>query len=231
MRLLLCSLTATALATLAPSAASAAVRDYPARDFDHVDLRAAAEVTITAGPRFSVHADGDPRLLERLTADVRGGTLVLGWQPHSGSVETHDKPLRIAITMPRVAGAGVSGAGSIAIDRAEAPAFTADIGGAGTIRVGTLRSNRADLSMGGTGSISVAGTTGRIDARVSGVGSIDAGALAAREGRATMSGTGQIRAQVNGPVDVTMSGMGHVEIGGHPRCTVHKSGLGTIRCG
>ena len=46
-----------------------------------------------------------------------------------------------------------------------------------------------------------------------------------------MSGTGSIRAQVNGPVDVTMSGMGHVEIGGSPRCTVHKSGLGNVRCG
>lgn len=228
MRLLLCSLAAAALL---PSAAGAATRDYPARDFDHVDLRAAAEVTITAGPRFAVHADGDPRLVQRLTADVRNGTLVLGWQPNSGSIETHNNPLRIAVTMPRVAGAGVSGAGTIAIDRAEAPAFTADVGGAGTIRVGQLRSNRADLTMGGTGTITVAGTTGRVDARVSGVGSIDAARLAAREGRATMSGTGSIRAQVNGPVDVTMSGMGHVEIGGHPRCTVHKSGLGNVRCG
>ncbi|WP_162140546.1 head GIN domain-containing protein [Sphingomonas sp. PR090111-T3T-6A] len=231
MRLLFCSLAATALVALAPSAAGAATRDYPARDFDHVDLRAAAEVTITTGPRFAVHADGDPRLLQRLTADVRGGTLVLGWQPNSGSVETHNNPLRIAVTMPRVAGAGVSGAGTIAIDRAEAPAFTADVGGAGTIKIGQLRSNRADLTMGGTGTITVAGTTGRVDARVSGVGSIDAARLAAREGRATMSGTGQIRAQVNGPVDVTMSGMGHVEIGGSPRCTVHKSGLGNVRCG
>jgi hypothetical protein len=228
MRLLLCSLAAAALV---PSAASAATRDYPARDFDHVDLRAAADVTITAGPRFSVHADGDPRLLERLTADVRGGTLVLGWQPNRGSVETHNNSLRVTITMPRVAGAGVSGAGTIAIDRADTPAFTADVGGAGTIRIGQLRSNRADLTMGGTGSITVAGTTSRIDARVSGVGSIDAARLSAREGRATMSGTGSIRAQVNGPVDVTMSGMGHVEIGGQPRCTVHKSGLGSVRCG
>ena len=228
MRLLLCSLAA---ALLLPAGANAATRDYPARDFDHVDLRAAADVTITAGPRFSVHADGDPRLVERLTADVRSGTLVLGWRPNSGSVETHNATLHIAITMPRVAGAGVSGAGGITIDRAEAPAFTADIGGAGTIRVGQLRSDRADLTMGGTGTISVAGATGQLDARVSGTGSIDAAQLAARGARATISGTGKIHARVDGPVDVTMSGIGHVEIDGHPRCTVHKSGLGSVRCG
>ncbi|HLZ78997.1 MAG TPA: head GIN domain-containing protein [Sphingomonas sp.] len=230
MRLLLCSFAALALA-FGTAETQAATRDWPVNGFDKVDLHAAAEVTIQTGPRFAVHAEGDPRLLDRLSVSVRGGTLTLGWQDHDASIHTHGQPLHVSITMPRLVGAGLSGAGTMAVDRVEAPNFFADVGGAGTIRIATLHAQHTTLAMGGTGEIVVAGTTDQLDARVSGVGSIDAGGLTARAGRLGMSGTGQIRAQIDGPADVTLSGLGHVDVVGHPRCTIHKSGLGGVRCG
>ena len=231
MRILLCSIAAAGIAASATSGAQAATRDWPASGFDRVDLRAAAEVAIRNGPGFSVHAEGDPRLIERMTANVHQGTLTLGWQDRDESISLHNSRLHITVTMPRLAGVGLSGAGTMTIDRVETPQFAADVGGAGTIRIASLRAERTTLTMGGTGEIVVAGTTGQLDARVSGVGSINATNLAARAGRVGMSGTGQIHAQIDGPADVTLSGLGHVEIVGRPRCTVHKSGLGSVRCG
>jgi hypothetical protein len=222
------ALAAAALATLATTAAPAATRDFPARDFSQVDLRAAAAVTIRTGAGFSVRADGDPQLVDALTADVRHGVLVLGWQPGSHANGRH---LRIDITMPRTTSVAIGGAGSIDLDRGDGPAFGASVAGAGTISVAALHVERTVLAMSGTGHIAVAGTTGALDADASGVGSIDAAGLAAGSGRLTMSGTGQIHARVDGPVDASMSGVGHIAVDGHPRCTVHKSGLGDIRCG
>jgi hypothetical protein len=216
-----------ALAVAGPAAAAG--RDYPAHGFDKVELKSAASVTITAGPRFAVHAEGDPELVRRLTAEVRDDTLVLGWMP-GGAVEGRND-LHIAITMPRVAGAAIDGAGSITIDRADAPAFSGSVGGAGTIRVAQLCALRTGLSMGGTGQIVVAGTTKQLAAHVSGVGSIDAANLPATVGAFSMSGTGHIDARVNGEAAVSLSGMGSVIVSGNARCAVQKSGLGSVRCG
>ncbi len=210
--------------------AAAATRDYTAQGFTMVELKSAADVTITAGPRFSVHADGEPRLLQRLTADVRGNTLVLGWT-QGGSVTIANQHIHVSITMPRVAGAAISGAGTITIDRATGAEFDGNVGGAGTIRVGQLQVMRTGLDMSGTGQIVVSGRTARVDASVSGVGTIDVANLAAGAGKFDMSGTGRIRARVNGPADVSLSGMGNVVVTGSPRCSVHKSGLGSVSCG
>jgi hypothetical protein len=229
MRTLTTALLAGA-AMLGAMPAAAATRDFPARGFDKVELRSAATVTIVTGRNFSVHADGDPRLVQRMTADVRNnGTLVIDWQ-RGESMHIENEHLHVTVTMPRVAGAAIAGAGTITVDRVDAPGFAADVSGAGTIRVATLRTDRTLLAMGGTGQIVVSGRTARLDARVSGVGTIDAGNLEAAGGALAMSGTGHIGARVNGPADVTLSGMGSVVVTGTPRCSVHKSGLGSVRC-
>lgn len=224
------ALTAATLAALVTAAAPAATRDFPARAFSQVDLTAAADVTIRTGAGFAVHAEGDQPLVDRLTAEVREGVLVLGWKP-GGWVHSNNGRLRVAITMPRTTGVAIGGAGSIDLDQGNGPAFGANVSGAGTIKVAALHVERTVLAMSGTGHITVAGSTGVLDAHTSGVGSIDAATLVAKSGRVSMSGTGHIRARVDGPVDAAMSGVGDIAIDGHPICTVHKSGLGSIRCG
>ena len=216
-------------ALLAAVPAAAATRDYPAQGFDHVELKSAATVAITAGPRFAVHAEGDAELVRRLTADVRGNTLVLGWA--QGAPVRGNNDLHVSITMPRIAGAAISGAGTMTIDRVDGPDFAGSVGGAGTIRVAQLRAAHAALALGGTGQIVVAGHAARLEAKVSGVGSIDAANLPADAGSFAMSGTGHISARVNGPAAVSLSGMGSVVVAGNARCAVQKSGLGSVRCG
>jgi hypothetical protein len=220
-----------ALAALAATAAPAATRDFAARDFTQVDLRAAADVTIHTGSSFSVHADGDQSLVDGLTADVRRGVLVLGWTPDSSVHRIGHRHLDVTITMPRTTSVAIGGAGSIALDRGSGPAFGASVAGAGSIKVATLAAGRTVLAMSGTGEIVVAGTTDMIEAYASGVGSIDARGLAAGSGRIAVSGTGEVKARIDGPADVSLSGIGDVAIDGHPTCTVHKSGLGNVRCG
>jgi hypothetical protein len=216
---------------LSATAASAAVRDFRIGGFDKVDLAAAATVQIRSGGAFAVRADGDNDLIRRLDVRVRQGILVIAWLPDQAPRNIRNQQLNIAVTMPRVAGASVSGAGTIGIDRADAPSFAGRVGGAGTLRIGMLKTQQASLDVGGAGSLEAGGTADRLVTRLTGVGSIKAGTLTARAGLIDVSGTGSVTARVNGPVEVKLSGLGSVSVLGQPQCVVHKSGWGSVRCG
>jgi len=214
----------------AAAPALAAERDFPNAGFDKVDLVAAAKVEVHSGTRFAVHASGDPKWLDLLNIRVVQGTLVISWTRDHINMSGHD-PIRVQISMPRIAAATLSGAGTIMVDRADGPDFAATLRGAGTIDLPALHADRARFEMGGAGKITAAGSAGSVDAHVRGFGAIELAGLAARGGRFDMSGTGSIKARVDGPADVTMNGVGSVDIVGGPRCTVHKHGLGSVHCG
>ena len=220
-----------ATALLAATSASAATRDWPAQGFDTVDLAAAATVQVHAGAGFAVHADGDPDLVDRLDVHVERGTLVIGWIKGQSPHFMRNRRLTVSVTMPRVAGAVVSGAGAVTIDRAEAPDFAARVSGAGTLRVGAIRTGQASLDVGGAGTLDVTGGAGRVVVHLSGVGSVKAGGLAARAGLIDMSGTGSVTARVDGPVEVRLSGVGSVTVLGNAKCAIRKSGWGSVHCG
>lgn len=228
-RLRLAMLAGCAGLGLAITPASAAARDWRINGFDKVDLAAAAMVQVHPGP-FAIHADGDGDLVNRLDVQVRQGTLVIAWLPGQAPHNLHDEHLNVVVTMPRVAGASVSGAGTVAVDRAEAPGFAGRVGGAGTLKIGTLRTGQASLDVGGAGTLDASGVADKLVVHLSGVGSVKAGALAAHAGLIDMSGTGSVTARVDGPVEVRMSGLGSVNVLGRSQCVVHKSGWGSVHC-
>lgn len=210
--------------------AFAADRSFEASGFDKVDLAAGAKVDVHTGDRFAVHASGDPKWLDLLNIHVVQGTLVIGWTRDHINMNGHD-PLRIQVSMPRISGATISGAGVVNVDRAEGPDFTGVIRGAGTIDLPVLHTERARFELGGAGKITAAGSAGSVEAHVRGFGAIEAAGLAARAGRFDMSGTGSIKARVDGPAEASMNGVGSIDVVGNARCTVHKGGLGSVHCG
>lgn len=216
---------------LTATPAPAAVRDWKIGGFDKVDLAAAADVQVHQGAGSAVHADGDGDLVNRLDLQVRQGTLVIRWLPGQEPHNLHDEHLHIFVSMPRVAGAAVTGAGTVAVDRAEGPAFAGRVGGAGTLKVVALKAGQTSLDVSGTGTLEATGGTDKLIVHLSGVGSIKAGGLAARAGLIDMSGTGSVAARVNGPVEVKLSGLGSVNVLGQSQCIVHKSGWGSVHCG
>ena len=222
---------AALLAAGVAAPATAADRSFAAAGFDKIDLAAAATVEVQTGGRFAIHAEGDPGLLDRLDITVRDGTLIVGWRRGPAIQLNRNNNLHITVAMPRITAATVSGAGTLSIDRADVPDFAATLRGAGTLRLASLRVRQLHLDMNGAGQIVAAGAAEQIEAHLNGVGSIDAAQLTARSGRLAMAGTGSLKARVNGPADVTMGGIGRIEVLGQAHCTIHKSGLGSVDCG
>jgi hypothetical protein len=211
----------------ASAPADAATRDFPLSGFDRVDLSGVAAVVVHTGGSYAVHADGDAEAVDALLIERRGNTLVIGHKP---GVHTIHGQAKVDVSLPHLAVASASGAGSITVDRVTGPGFTANLSGTGTIRLPAVAVGQLRVSVSGAGSAVMAGRADRIDLDLSGTGSVDAKALVADGGRLSSSGVGSIHAQVNGPVDVNASGIGSVKVGGRPACTIHRSGLGSVHC-
>jgi hypothetical protein len=202
-------------------------RTFAATDFTVVDLRGADDVDVRVGPGFSVRADGDAAVLDRLKISKEGATLRIGrirGQSSGGEA-------RIFVTMPRMTAATIAGSGDMTVDRVQVADFKGAGAGSGGLSVAALEAERADLSLAGSGDIRIGGTAKQLKVNIAGSGDVDAGGLKAREAEVSIAGSGSVRADVEGPAKVSVMGSGDVDLGGKAQCMTSKMGSGSVRCG
>ena len=205
-------------------------RAYQVADFTKVALMGADDIDVRIGNGFSVRAEGDPEVLDYLTIEKDGDTLKVGRRNRPG-FSWGDRDAKVFVTMPQIASGAVLGAGDLSIDRAEGPAFAANIAGAGNIDVAQLKVDNAELTIAGAGDIETAGTARSVTARIAGTGDIDGEKLAASGADVSIAGAGSIRIAVDGAAKVSILGTGDVNLGSKARCTVSKKGPGSVTCG
>lgn len=209
---------------------SGGTRTYAVADFTTVALRGSDDVDVRVGPGFSVRADGDPEVLDRLKISKDGDAIRIG-RIRSEGWNGAGKRARISITMPRIAGTAVAGSGDIRVDRVEGASFKADNAGSGSLKVGQLQVNEARLSLAGSGDMELAGYARSLTVNIAGSGDVDAGELRADQAEVSIAGSGGVRAAVKGPARVSIVGSGDADLGGEARCKVSKMGSGSARCG
>ena len=198
------------LSALLGSAAMAAPasRDYRLSGFDRVALGGSDRVIVDVGPRFGVRATGEPADLARMRIFVDQGTLRIGREQ---GVFRASRPVTVAVTLPRLAGAAVAGSGVLSAANVQTDTLAVAVGGSGAIRA-TGRARRLSLKVGGSG---------RIDAR----------ALDSRTLSASVAGSGAIRATARESAAISVSGSGTVRVAGTTRCQIATSGSGSASCG
>ena len=209
---------------------SGGTRTYAVADFTAVALRGSDDVDVRVGPGFSVRADGDPEVLDRLKITKDGDTIRIG-RIRSDGWSGNGKHARISITMPRIAATAVAGSGDIRVDRVEGKGFKADNAGSGSLKVGQLQVDEARLSLAGSGDMELAGAARSLTADIAGSGDIDASGLKAERADVSIAGSGGVRADVKGPAKVSIVGSGDADLGRDAKCEVSKMGSGSARCG
>lgn len=213
-----------------PGQGSGNVRTYAVADFDSVDLRGSDDVDVRVGSGFSVRADGDPDVLDRLRITREGQTLRIdrraesGWNWGGGSA-------KVRVTMPRIVGAKIAGSGDMAIDRVEGVRFDGAVAGSGGLGLAALHVDEARLSIAGSGDVKAEGTVQRLDVSIAGSGNLDGADLKAKSARVSVAGSGNVRAALDGEGDVRIAGSGNVDLGKSARCTIRANGSGSVRCG
>lgn len=204
-------------------------RSYAVRDFDTVGLAAAGDVEVRVGGDFSVTATGTPAALDKIRVERDGDTLKL--ERRRGVQWARGEKVRFVVTMPRIAGAAIGGAGNITVDRVNGAKFEGNIGGSGNLDVRSMAVEKATFSIGGSGNVSAAGRARALEVNIGGAGDVRATPLAAETAEISIAGAGKILATASRTADVTIMGSGDVTIGGGAKCSVTKMGGGTVRCG
>ena len=203
-------------------------RRYAVADFASIDQRGPDDVDVRVGTGFSVRAEGDPEVLERVKIAKDGDRLLI---TREGSVINWGSgSARVYVTMPRIEGASIAGAGDITVDRIEGEGFDGSIAGSGSLTLGRAAVTRLSLSIAGSGDAKVAGQSDALAVKIAGSGDVDAAQLRATSADVSIAGAGSVRAVVNGPAKVVIMGAGDVDLGLDANCEVSKMGAGEVRC-
>lgn len=207
-------------------------RDYALTGFDRIKLAGSPNVIVTVGPAAAVSAEGDQKTLDRLEMRVENGVLRIGNKKSKGwfNTDSASREVTIRVTVPKLAGASISGSGDIRIDRVEGDRFGGEIAGSGDLDIAALRVGAADFSIAGSGAVTARGSADSTNVSIAGSGDVDAAGLASKTAKISVMGSGNVSANVSESADVSVMGSGDVTMNGAGRCTVHKMGSGDVRC-
>jgi len=220
------------------------------RDFDRVELTGSGDLVIVQSGETSVSYTVDENLAQYIQAEVRAGTLYLGWNkkarmrrlrpvrgPHfevsapmlehigcSGSGEIDARRLEVEdLTVV------VSGSGNVGLGEVEARDIEVRVSGSGNVRVDALNADDVAVGLSGSGGARLDGRADRQRVTVSGSGRYDGDRLESRSADVRASGSGDADLWVTDALDVTLTGSGNVAYYGEPEVTQQKSGSGTLR--
>ena len=104
--------------------------------FSKIDLTCSGDVVLTQGEKDSLTIEGEDNILQYVTTEVRGDTLVLGTEPNINLV--FSKHLTFYVTMKDVNEINISGSGSVNSDAVETEDLDLSIGGSGDITLEKL---------------------------------------------------------------------------------------------
>jgi hypothetical protein len=196
-------------------------------DFVAVENDGELDVRVEQGETFSVRVDIDSNLVRAVETRVDGNTLRID---SDGNLDDFLPGPHLTVIMPHFASAALSGSGRITlVSIKETRPVSLRLSGSGNIDF-QGEAPAMDVHVDGSGDVGLVGSTERIVLDLGGSGSIDATALPATSGSIEVDGSGEVRATINGPVDVDLSGSGSIDVYGTPTIARYsKSGSGEIR--
>ena len=223
------------LAGLAAAAtpAAAADRRYAVSDFDRVVVEGPYIVRLTVGGPSSATASGGQAALDRVTIDVTGQMLRIrrnrnAWGGNPGAQEGM---VTIELGTRTLRSARLIGPARLDIDRIEGLRVDLAVQGSGRLSVGAVEADNLSIGLAGSGHIELAGAAETLAADIQGSGDLDAAGLRAETATINSATSGTIAVEVVRAATVTALGLGTVEIGGRPACTLRGPGSDLVRCG
>ncbi len=224
-----CSGTARSEGT--PPSGTGANRTFAVDGFTAVASAGPDDVDVRVGSGFSVRAEGDPKVLDKLEIVKEGDTLKVRRKNRSGfSWGDNDHGAKVYVTMPRMNAASVTGSGDMSVDHVDGEMFQGALSGSGNLSVGSIGVQTLALAVTGSGDLATAGTARTGSFSISGSGDIQAPKLSLGKADVSVTGSGSLTAGVSGPAAVNVAGSGDVTLTGGAKCTTSKAGSGEVNC-
>ena len=222
-----------AAVSLAGMPAQAAEKSIGLTSFETIVLSGDFAVEVVNKAPLRAVISGSAEALDRVELRSAGGVLTIS-DKRFGSNRARGQgagAVTIRINAAKLRSASVSGAGSLTIDRLTGAKVELALRGPGALTVGSITADRMILSAVGNGKITLAGTVKSAETMVSGAGVVDASKLLVTDLIATGEGAADQRYQASRTAQVTLRGIGRIEVDGKAKCTARNLGTGTLICG
>ena len=189
-----------------------------------VVLETSGDLTITEGePSLVIHAPA--AVLERLTADVNDGELVLGVKPGTPGILLGK--IRYELTLPSLERLEVNGSGDVESDVPGA-SLEIEINGSGDLDIDSIDAESVSLDISGSGDVEFSGRTGELAIAIDGSGEIRADELDAATVTVDIDGAADVSVSATDTLEVSISGSGSVDYSGDPELQQEISGSGEV---
>lgn len=202
------------------------------KDFTKVSFGVAGNLYINIGPEFKVVLEGEKKYLDEIITDVSGGKLVIkneNWRMNNWRM---NEKVTVYITMPELAGLGVSGSGKAEIkDAIKGSDLNLSVSGSGKLYASEVTVSTLDCSISGSGDISMGngGSCSKAGISISGSGNYFGESYKIGSAEIHISGSGNCECNVTESLRASISGSGNVTYEGKPKLDAHVSGSGKVR--
>jgi hypothetical protein len=200
--------------------------------FTKVSFGVAGNLYINIGPEFKVVLEGEKKYIDDVITDVSGGKLVIkneNWKMNNWRM---NEKVNVYITMPELAGLGVSGSGKAEVkDAVKTGDLNLNVSGSGKIYISDMTVSNLSCGISGSGDIilSGSGSCSKADISISGSGNYDGTPLKIGTAEIHISGSGNCSCNVTESLRASVSGSGNVTYEGSPKIDAHVSGSGKVR--
>jgi len=198
-------------------------------DFNSVRLEGTGRLLITQGEVEALEIVAEENILDELTSEVVGNTLVLGFKERPWNktiIPTQSITYHLAVI--DLAKITLNGAGIVNIDEFEAEKIALTINGASQIKIDQLTANELYVQISGTGTLSLGGQVALQTISIDGAGNYQAGDLQTASTTITIDGLGNGTVWANETLEISIDGGGSVRFYGSPSVTQEIRGLGNI---
>jgi hypothetical protein len=198
--------------------------------FNKIRLDGAGRLLIKQGAAESLVIEAEENVMDELTSEVNGDTLVLGFKdrPWWRSI-LPTRPIVYDLTVIDLNELTLNGAGDLEIQNLDTNSFEITMNGAGQINVEELKADALIVHIAGTGTVAADGEANSQSISIDGAGNYQAGDLLTSSTMITIDGLGNATIWATERLDITINGGGSVNYYGLPSVSQDINGLGDIK--
>lgn len=192
-----------------------------------VELQGEGDLTIASAESESLQITAPEGMLDRLTSEVDGGTLVLARE--SGSWWLPGRATYLLEVEAALDSIAVTGSGDVAAADVTGEDVEIVVTGSGDVLLAGIDAQRVTITVTGSGDVEVAGVADELTVTVEGSGEVVATDLEVTDASVEVAGSGDVDVTASGTLDARISGSGNIRYGGNPRVSSDVSGSGDVR--
>jgi hypothetical protein len=195
-------------------------------NFDRVILEGSGEVVIVQSGEESLVIETDENVLQYVTSEVSGGTLILALE--SGNRGILSPELIFKVGVDDLVGARIEGSGDISAGNLDTNSLDVDISGSGKVKIDNLTAEQLATVIEGSGDAQLAGVVEQQTIDIAGSGKYNAGDLKSDSATVTIGGSGKAIVWAMETLNASIDGSGSVDYYGSPSVSSSESGSGSV---